>query len=103
MSSVYQLAAAGEAAKSGPLGLVLILALAVACYFLFKSMSKHLRKVREEFPTGQAPEAAAEKDGTDLPGAVTAAAEPLVQREDAPLVQIEDAPLVQREDAPPSI
>jgi hypothetical protein len=40
----------GECQKSGPLGLALILLLCVACYFLFKSMSKHLRRVREEFP-----------------------------------------------------
>jgi hypothetical protein len=44
------LAATGEAAKSGPLGLAVILALCIVCYFLFKSMSKHLRKVREQFP-----------------------------------------------------
>lgn len=40
----------GEAAKSGPIGLAVILVLCVAVYFLFKSMSKHLRRVREEFP-----------------------------------------------------
>jgi hypothetical protein len=40
----------GENKKSGPIGLAVILLLCVACYFLFKSMSKHLRKVREEFP-----------------------------------------------------
>jgi hypothetical protein len=44
------LAKSGEAAKSGPIGFAVILVLCVACYFLFKSMSKHLRKVREEFP-----------------------------------------------------
>jgi hypothetical protein len=44
------LAKSGEAAKSGPIGLAVILVLCVVCYFLFKSMSKHLRKVREEFP-----------------------------------------------------
>jgi hypothetical protein len=43
----------GEGVKSGPLGLAAILVLCVACYFLFKSMSKHLKKVREEFPTDQ--------------------------------------------------
>ncbi len=36
-----------ESAKSGPLGLVVIILLCVACYFLFKSLSKHLRSVRE--------------------------------------------------------
>jgi hypothetical protein len=44
------LLAGGENKKSGPIGLAIILVLCVACYFLFKSMSKHLRKVREEFP-----------------------------------------------------
>ncbi len=40
----------GEAKKAGPIGLVVIVLLCVACYFLFKSMSKHLKRVREEFP-----------------------------------------------------
>jgi hypothetical protein len=40
----------GEAAKSGPWGLAIVLILCAVCYFLFKSMSKHMRKVREEFP-----------------------------------------------------
>ena len=40
----------GEGVKSGPLGLAVILVLCVAMYFLFKSMSKHLKRVREEFP-----------------------------------------------------
>jgi hypothetical protein len=44
------LAKTGEAAKSGPIGLAVILILCIVCYFLFKSMSKHMRKVREEFP-----------------------------------------------------
>ena len=44
------LLADGENKKSGPIGLAVILVLCVACYFLFKSMSKHLRKVREDFP-----------------------------------------------------
>ncbi len=53
------LAKSGEAAKAGPIGLVVILVLCIACYFLFKSMSKHLRRVREEFP-GDAPPPTAE-------------------------------------------
>jgi len=40
----------GEAKKAGPIALVVILVLAIACYFLFRSMTRHLRKVREEFP-----------------------------------------------------
>ena len=42
--------ASGESKKSGPIGLAVILILCVACYFLFKSMSRHMRKVREQFP-----------------------------------------------------
>jgi hypothetical protein len=53
------LAKSGEAAKSGPIGLAVILILCIVCYFLFKSMSKHLRTVRENFPRGEFP------DGTD--------------------------------------
>jgi hypothetical protein len=40
----------GEGVKSGPIGLAVILVLCIAAYFLFKSMSKHLRRVRENFP-----------------------------------------------------
>jgi hypothetical protein len=43
----------GESKKSGPLGLVVIIVLCVVCYFLFKSMSKHLKRVREDFPDGK--------------------------------------------------
>jgi hypothetical protein len=45
------LAKSGEAAKSGPIGLAIILILCIVCYFLFKSLSKHLKTVRENFPT----------------------------------------------------
>jgi hypothetical protein len=51
------LAKTGEAAKSGPLGLAVILVLCVVCYFLFKSMSRHLKSVREDFPKDPADEA----------------------------------------------
>ena len=40
----------GEGVKSGPIGLAVILVLCVAAYFLFKSMSKHLKRVRDDFP-----------------------------------------------------
>ncbi len=48
-----EVAKSGEAAKSGPIGLAVILLLCIACYFLFKSMSKHMRKVREDFPVDE--------------------------------------------------
>jgi hypothetical protein len=47
-------AKSGEGVKSGPIGLAVILLLCVAVYFLFKSMSRHLKKVREEFPSDDA-------------------------------------------------
>ena len=52
------LARTGEGSKSGPIGLAVILLLIIACYFLFKSMSGHLRRVREDFPKDAAPDPA---------------------------------------------
>ena len=56
--------AAAESGKAGPLGLLVLVLLCVACYLLFKSMSRHLRKVRDEWPGDQRatppPEAAAQ-------------------------------------------
>ncbi len=48
--SAVATACTGECAKSGPWGLLVVLLLCVACYFLFKSMSRHLTRVREDFP-----------------------------------------------------
>ena len=47
----------GEGVKSGPIGLAVILVLCIAVYFLIKSMSKHLRRVREDFPVTATPKA----------------------------------------------
>lgn len=55
------LAASGEGAKAGPIGLGVILLLCIACYFLFKSMSKHMRNVRENFPSELPPDPAQSK------------------------------------------
>jgi hypothetical protein len=51
----------GECQKSGPLGLLVILLLCVACYFLFKSLSRHLRNVRDHFPDELPPDPSAAK------------------------------------------
>lgn len=63
------LARSSEGSKSGPIGLAIILLLCVGCYFLFKSMSGHLRRVREDFPAGSTtPGATPTDDGpTDAP------------------------------------
>jgi hypothetical protein len=53
VSAIEILARTSEGQKSGPLGFAVILVLCIACYFLFKSMSKHLKKVREEFPADE--------------------------------------------------
>ena len=42
--------AAEDSGKAGPLGLLVLILLGVAAYFLFRSMSRHLRRVRENFP-----------------------------------------------------
>ena len=57
-----RLVAAQDTGKAGPLGLLVVIMLVVVCYFLFKSMSRHLRKVRDEFPADHpAPDAPAPK------------------------------------------
>lgn len=73
----------GEAAKAGPIGLAVIILLCVACYFLFKSMSKHMRNVRERFPdpnADMAADAASHADPTATKPAATPPAEPGAQQ-----------------------
>jgi hypothetical protein len=53
--SVLADASDDEKYKSGPWGFAIILLLGIACYFLFRSMSRHLRKVRDEFPVEASP------------------------------------------------
>lgn len=58
-----------ETHKAGPLAIVVIVVLCVACFFLFRSMSKHLRRVRDEFPDDQEPSApGAEVAGSSATG-----------------------------------
>jgi hypothetical protein len=63
------LAKSGEAVKSGPIGLAVILILCIACYFLFKSMSKHLKSVREDYPAAT-PAPSADVDMANEPAEV---------------------------------
>lgn len=66
---ILSAAPTGEAAKAGPWWLAVVLLLCIACYFLFRSMSKHLRKVRDEFPVDPpaGPAAPAAEGHVDLP------------------------------------
>jgi hypothetical protein len=70
------LARSAEGMKSGPIGLAVILILCIVCYFLFKSMSKHLKTVREEFP-GQDTTAAGGAPSTTGPQAHVGAEPPV--------------------------
>jgi hypothetical protein len=76
-------AKSGEAVKSGPIGLAIILILCIVCYFLFKSMSKHLRTVREQFPPdASAPPAPPPSPVRQLPRPISA--EPIGREADRP-------------------
>jgi hypothetical protein len=68
------LATSTEGKKSGPIGFAIILVLCVACYFLFRSMSRHMRKVREQFPADQ-PRLPEPADPRVLPGEQAPAAD----------------------------
>jgi hypothetical protein len=58
---------AAESGKAGPLGLLVLVLLCLACYLLFKSMSRHLRKVRDEWPGDQRTAHSSESNGTEPP------------------------------------
>ena len=86
------LARTSEGMKSGPIGLAIVLLLCIACYFLFKSMSGHLRRVREDFPkdpptgpghAGSTPPAAAKQVEAKRVEAKRVEIEPVTPREDA--------------------
>lgn len=65
----------GEGAKAGPWWFVVILLLCVASYFLYRSMSKHLRKVRDGFPTDEKSESE-RRPPTDRPSLTKPAERP---------------------------
>jgi hypothetical protein len=52
---VVQLADSGHALGAGFIAFCVVLALAIACYFLFRSMSRHLKKVPPSFEPPQPP------------------------------------------------
>ena len=88
MSAALVLAApafvlAGENQKSGPIGLAVILVLCVVSYLLFRSMSRHMRKVREEFPDGRD---ASATPGTATPGTATPGTAPPTSAPESPAV-----------------
>lgn len=66
MSAHTVLASAADAVvaapngKAGPVALFVIVLMCIAAYFLFRSMSRHLRRVPEEF-------APATPEGAELP------------------------------------
>ena len=66
---------AGESDKSGPIGLAVILVLCAVSYLLFRSMSRHMRKVREHPPGGE-PAAPVRPDNAPTSPAQETAQEP---------------------------
>lgn len=57
LATAVVLLAGEDTGKAGPLGLLVLVVLGLACYWLFRSMSKHLRKVPSTFApdTARAP------------------------------------------------
>jgi hypothetical protein len=74
----------GEGVKSGPIGLAVILVLCIAAYFLFKSMSKHLKKVRDGFPVDASEQRSTAQQTPQVPPEPPAAPGSPVQPSDAP-------------------
>lgn len=67
--------------KAAPIGLLIILLLGAALFFLIKSMNKNLRRVPASFDPpsdgpGDGPGDSAATDGTDGPGTATDVADP---------------------------
>ena len=84
--ALHVLAASNESKKSGPIGLAVILLLCIACYFLFKSMSRHMRKVREGFPGTE------KEPADDAPTAASSTATPSVTTAQQPATPEPPAP-----------
>lgn len=68
------LLAGDDSGKAGPLGLLVLVLLGIASYFLFRSMSQHLRRVRDDYPgpgsvERDRPEAEPSADDPDRPAA----------------------------------
>jgi hypothetical protein len=84
MIAAELLAKGGESTKSGPIGLAVILVLCVAAYFLFKSMSKHLKKVREQFDTEEQADAAPSPERAEPRGTVADPVQPEAPRPSDP-------------------
>ena len=59
-----------EWGKAAPIGLLVILLLAVAVFFLVKNMNKQMRKVPDHFGDDPAPERGDAVDGADAGDAV---------------------------------
>ncbi len=87
----------GEGKKASALGLAVILLLCVACYFLFRSMSRHMRKVQGGFSgaTDHRPSASSAPSVSAAPPAPSA-------REAAKAPFPESAPIVRTRSRPPA-
>lgn len=67
-----------EKHKAGPIAIVVIAVLCIVCFFLFRSMSKHLRRVRENAEAQQRDDAGGSVSGETPADASTPADAPPV-------------------------
>jgi hypothetical protein len=100
--TVLAKAPTGEAAKSGPWGLAMILILCAACYFLFKSMSKHMRRVREDFPVQHKKSRPVEQSGAQPPAPPQSPAQQGEVRQGEVMDRVDQARREPGEDEPPA-
>ena len=70
--------------KAGPIGLLVLVVLGIACYWLFRSMSKHLRRVPANFGVEPAAPPARPAPEPDAGGPVAAPAASVLDPVDPP-------------------
>lgn len=62
------LLADSDTGKGSPIGLFVVLVLVIAVYFLYRSMSRHIRKLPETFDRSAAEAPAAKPEEVNPPG-----------------------------------
>lgn len=64
LSSAGTLLADSDTGKGSPIGLLVVLILVIAVYFLYRSMNRHLRKVPGNFSPPEPPAGDSSGDGS---------------------------------------
>jgi hypothetical protein len=84
LTSAARLLAAPEADKAGPLGLLVIIMLGVAVYFLYRSMVRHMNKVPASFDDTDPAEPATPADRQPPAGSQPTGSQPPTDRRPGP-------------------